>query len=231
MAPSLFNQQCCPLCTMRDRVEDMVVIFFVQVAAATVAQDEEQGQQMQDEARLRLFAHIYSNQVAHLTTGMRIGGYLICLHLHAGTKHPLGMLLSSSTANGWSNERQLLCMICCAFTSCSSVSIVITKLGLSKMISFRTPKLQKPCRRGGGGAAGPAVHQRHKFVPNLSGGHGGPAALLHGAGQRHWRKAVGARKGLRAVRAAERLLLLQPDVDGAGADRLMCVIRSSNTIL
>jgi hypothetical protein len=45
----------------------------VQAVTGGVAQDEEQGDAMQDEARLRLFANIYSNQVAHLTTGMRIG--------------------------------------------------------------------------------------------------------------------------------------------------------------
>jgi hypothetical protein len=44
-----------------------------QAVTGSVAQDEEQGQAKQDEARLRLFANIYSNQVAHLTTGMRIG--------------------------------------------------------------------------------------------------------------------------------------------------------------
>ena len=45
----------------------------MQMATASVAQSEEAGAAVQDEARLRLLAHIYSNQVAHLTTGMRIG--------------------------------------------------------------------------------------------------------------------------------------------------------------
>ena len=46
---------------------------MLQAMTGSVAQNEEQGQAVQDEARLRLFANIYSNQVAHLTTGMRIG--------------------------------------------------------------------------------------------------------------------------------------------------------------
>lgn len=46
---------------------------LLQLATANVAQDAEAGAAVQDEARLRLLAHIYSNQVAHLTTGMRVG--------------------------------------------------------------------------------------------------------------------------------------------------------------
>ncbi len=35
----------------------------------------------QDEARLRLLAHVYSNHVAHFTTGMRIGDDILTPHL------------------------------------------------------------------------------------------------------------------------------------------------------
>jgi hypothetical protein len=61
---------------------------LVQAVTASVAQNEEQGQAVQDEARLRLFANIYSNQVAHLTTGMRIGRrLLLTLYMHMSV-HP-----------------------------------------------------------------------------------------------------------------------------------------------
>ena len=61
---------------------------IVQAMTGSVAQNEEQGQAVQDEARLRLFANIYSNQVAHLTTGMRIGRrLLLTFHMHMSI-HP-----------------------------------------------------------------------------------------------------------------------------------------------
>lgn len=59
----------------------------MQAVTGSVAQNEEQGQAVQDEARLRLFANIYSNQVAHLTTGMRIGRQPLST-LYTYTFHP-----------------------------------------------------------------------------------------------------------------------------------------------
>jgi hypothetical protein len=60
----------------------------MQAVTGSVAQNEEQGQAVQDEARLRLFANIYSNQVAHLTTGMRIGRRLLLTFYMHTSVHP-----------------------------------------------------------------------------------------------------------------------------------------------
>lgn len=71
----------------------------MQAVTGSVAQNEEQGQAVQDEARLRLFANIYSNQVAHLTTGMRIGRRpLLTFYIHFPSSLARGTLVGYNSS-------------------------------------------------------------------------------------------------------------------------------------